>query len=222
MICRVCSGYIEDGKSSCPHCGSTVNTKSTNKKREKYYCKRCYRFLPSKICPIHGTEATIGVDAKTAEEGSVRPIGTEVPKQAPSSKPIPMPSGTNGNVTEPLPPTDDDQFLNKILEDVISDREPSPTNHKTEAPPRKSPLSPKNSESPSSDPDILSGMIEQQFQKLVTEREEPQHRQSPAPIAENRLNRHPAPGSKKQLPALPLFEKPASLPPHLQNGSGGW
>ncbi len=179
MICRICSGYIEDGKNSCPHCGSAVNTKSSTKKKEKYYCKRCYRFLPSKICPIHGTEATIGVDAETAEEGSVRPIGAEVPKPAPSAQPIPMPAGTNGNISEPLPNSDDDQFLNKILEDVISDREPTLRDDETEAPPIETQRSPNESGSVPSNQESLSGMIEEQFQRLVTEREEPQRRTAP-------------------------------------------
>jgi len=61
-FCRQCAEYVGEHHKECPNCGHAFAEPA----KAKYYCKRCKRELLSKICPIHGVESTIVIEAPAA------------------------------------------------------------------------------------------------------------------------------------------------------------
>lgn len=105
MFCRQCAEYVSDQYQKCPHCGNLLSDSA--EPQPKYYCKRCKRKLPSRICPMHGIESTVRLDLllKSKAARAAQPAGvsntaqqkvdsfqspaTRQPGQKPPLKPAP-------------------------------------------------------------------------------------------------------------------------------------
>ncbi|RMF56537.1 MAG: hypothetical protein D6748_13235 [Calditrichaeota bacterium] len=212
MICKVCTGFVEQGQESCPHCGSPLESPSANKQKQRYYCKRCYRFLPSRICPIHGTEATIGIDQETLKS-EARPLGgKDVPNEPPPAEPIVTPTPQNGNISPEDSPPEDDLFLNRILEDVLKESD-IPRSEESKPDHSESFFTSSGEEEQDKDlaDSLLGGLIEEKFQTLKKERDT----QSRPPKEEKRSystppkspppRRKPAPSPKSPKTSTSIF-----------------
>ena len=56
MFCSQCSEFIGENRTLCPSCGHQHAARANGSSKPKHYCRRCERYLLSKICPIHGTD----------------------------------------------------------------------------------------------------------------------------------------------------------------------
>lgn len=103
MFCSQCSEFIGENRTLCPSCGHQHATRANGGGKPKHYCRRCERYLLSKICPIHGTEHVQTVYPKVPKVNGAN--GNGHPQQGTHERALPFPgmgtprNGTAGNGT---------------------------------------------------------------------------------------------------------------------------
>lgn len=121
MFCPQCSEYLGDGRSHCPNCGhNALNDQESQ--ASKYYCRRCKRYLRSKICSMHGDDPVV----VTKPAAAAAPAATATNGQqafVDEGRALPLPGGF---VEEPVTSTPDGAW-----------ETPAANNYQQEAPPRE-------------------------------------------------------------------------------------
>ncbi len=155
MVCRHCSKPVSDELSRCPHCGGALSgaEKSASGKaggnpgrRKKYYCKRCKRYLLSRICPIHGLEDTVAIQSGDTPGGGASAFGASAkfdPEDEASIRKFALPSPEDQAASAPeekaQPDTAGSSFVTEkdLLFDVLKEdrEEPTDASPPTGAPP---------------------------------------------------------------------------------------
>lgn len=72
--------------------------------KQEYYCTRCKRKLPYKICPLHGMEPVIMLDAASQPSGMGAPGSNGSTPNKGGKSPRPLPSGTGFEQPVKQPP----------------------------------------------------------------------------------------------------------------------
>lgn len=103
MFCRQCAEYVSDQYQKCPHCGNLLSDSA--EPQPKYYCKRCKRKLPSRICPMHGIESTVRLDLllKSKAARAAQPAGVSNTAQQKVDS-FPAPASRQTGQKPPLKP----------------------------------------------------------------------------------------------------------------------
>ncbi len=112
MICSSCLAYNNNERTFCKSCGVRLEESGGTKqtKKPRYYCKRCRRHLISRICPMHGMEHMVSIDAPE-------------PVQAEAGRGWEKATNNNGLRAAPLPPPRPQEGSL----DILSDEAPRPT-----------------------------------------------------------------------------------------------
>lgn len=105
MFCSQCSEFIGENRTLCPSCGHQHAPRANGGSKPKHYCRRCERYLLSKICPIHGTDHVQTVYPKVPKVNGAN--GNGHPQHGSNERALPFPgigaqrNGTAGNGWSP-------------------------------------------------------------------------------------------------------------------------